>query len=32
MDGFWGRHLSDHFDTDEEAWADAARKIKEDKQ
>ena len=27
MDGFWGIHLSDHFSTDEEAWADAWSKI-----
>jgi hypothetical protein len=27
MDGFWGEHLSDHFDSEEEAWADAWRKI-----
>jgi hypothetical protein len=27
MDGFWGKHLSDHFYTADEAWADAWRRI-----
>ena len=31
VDGFWGEHLSGHFDTADEAWADALRRIKERK-